>query len=173
MFGCTCAPLPHLVSSELLYVTSTSFFKVTMQRTECAVIAAARSQRPALFRDVRTAVSAHDALTVMLRRADNELVLLSSPCSGGVGKECKRVQVGKSQPRSSECARGNTPLCGLPWLACSVGANGNDRMSRVGQFFFLQHRRHIAASEWCYAVGHRDRSTVNARSSGLGVCETM
>jgi hypothetical protein len=65
MFGCTCALLPRLVSSELLYVTSASFSQVTSQETERAVIAAARSQRPALFRDVRTAVKTHDAVTVM------------------------------------------------------------------------------------------------------------
>lgn len=72
MFGCTCVPLPHLVSSELLYVTSASFSRVTSQGTECAVIAAARSQRPAVFRDVQTALSPHDALTVMLCLADDE-----------------------------------------------------------------------------------------------------
>ncbi|KAJ8116100.1 hypothetical protein OPT61_g2407 [Boeremia exigua] len=57
MFGCTCALQSRLVSSELLYVTLASFSQVTSQGTECAVIAAARSHRPALFRDVRTARS--------------------------------------------------------------------------------------------------------------------
>ena len=89
MFGCICAPLPHLVSSELLYVTSASFSQVTSRRTECAVIAAARSQRPALFRDVRTAVSTRDAVTSMLRLTSSELTLLRVPCLGEVGKECQ------------------------------------------------------------------------------------
>jgi hypothetical protein len=65
MFGCTSAPPPGLVSSELLYVTLASLSQVTSQGTERAVIAAARSQRPALFRDVRTAVSTRDAVTLM------------------------------------------------------------------------------------------------------------
>jgi hypothetical protein len=89
MFGCTCAPPPHSVSSELSYVTSASFSQVTSRRTECAVIAAARSQRPALFCDVRTALSTRDAVTSMLRLTSNELTLLRVPCPGEVGKECQ------------------------------------------------------------------------------------
>ena len=73
MFGCSCAPLPHSVSSELLYVTSASFSQVTSQGTECAVIAAVCSQLPALFRDVRTAVSTCDAVTLMLCSTVNRL----------------------------------------------------------------------------------------------------
>ena len=89
MFGCTCAPLPHLVRSELLYVTSASFSQATSQVTECVVIAAARNQRPALFRDVRTAASTRDAVILMLCLTRNELTLLRVPCRGEVGKECQ------------------------------------------------------------------------------------
>jgi len=143
MFGCTCAPRSHSVSSELLYVTSASFSQVTSQGTERAVIAAARSQRPALFRDVRTAVSTRDAVTLMPRLTSSKLTLLRVPCPRGLGR-----QASSDEPRSrwSACAQSCTHLRSA-LARLQRGGHGNDRMSRVGQFFFLQHRRHIAASE--------------------------
>jgi hypothetical protein len=90
MFGCTCAPPPGLVSSELLYVTSASLSQVTRQGTERAVIAAARSQRPALSCDVRTAVSTRDAVTLMLRLTNRGLTLLRFPVPGKAARSVKR-----------------------------------------------------------------------------------
>jgi hypothetical protein len=63
---------PIWASSELLYVTSASFSQVTSQGSECAVVAAARSHCPALFRDMRTAATIRDAVTLMLRLTSSE-----------------------------------------------------------------------------------------------------
>ena len=79
-----------MVSSELLYVTLASLSQVTSQGTERAVIAAARSQRPALFRDVRTAVSICDAVTLTLRLTSRGLALLRFPAPGKSARSVKR-----------------------------------------------------------------------------------
>ena len=146
---------PIWASSELLYVTSASFFQVTSQGSEYAVVAAARSHCPALFRDMRTAASTRDAVTLMLRLTSSERPLPRALYRGSrqeyqaSSRRLITMKLPGMRPRQDRRA-----VC--PLLACSVGGAGNNR---VGQFFFLHHRSHIGASEWWYAGGHGDRST--------------
>lgn len=137
MFGCTCAPLPHLVSSELLYVTSASFLQVTSQGTECAVIAAARSQRPALFCDVRTAVSTRDFDAPFNKQRTDPAA--GSLCRGrrqGVSSE----QQATNHNHDGQSAPVAAALCGLPWLACSVGARQRQDVAGRTLLFSAPHR---------------------------------
>lgn len=145
---------PIWASSELLYVTSASFFQVTSQGSECAVVAAARSHCPALFRDMRTAATIRDAVTLMLRLTSSER--LPRALYRGSRQECQAssrrlitMKLLGMRPPQDRCA-----VC-----PCSLAAWGGAGNNRVGQFFFLHHRSHIGASEWWYAGGHGDRST--------------